>query len=89
MPLKKNNDLTCFGQIIENLSSEIIIFNAETLKVLNANKAARKNLGYSLDELLNMIPTDINPDFDLNEIKQLVAPLKVIKTPLNTIKDIE
>ena len=88
MPLKKNNDLTCFGQIIENLSSEIIIFNAETLKVLNANKAARKNLGYSLDELLNMIPTDINPDSDLDEIKQLVAPLKrgeVDKVVLETV----
>ena len=88
MPLKKNNDLTCFGQIIENLSSEIIIFNAETLKVLNANKAARKNLGYSLDELLNMIPTDINPESDLDEIKQLVAPLKrgeVDKVVLETV----
>jgi len=53
------NGTVGFGQIIENLSSEIFIFDIDTLRVLNVNQAGRENLGYSLAELITMYPTDI------------------------------
>ena len=74
--VSNTNGTLGFGQIIENLSSEIFIFDIDTLRVLNVNQAGRENLGYSLAELITMYPTDINPETKLNEIKSFVAPLK-------------
>lgn len=53
---------TRFGEILEESLNETYIVDAETSKFLQVNKGARNNLGYTMEELQNMTPLDINPE---------------------------
>lgn len=39
------------------------------------NRAARKKLGYTMEDLRKMTPADIKPEFDFETFKQLISPL--------------
>ncbi|MDH5381190.1 MAG: PAS domain S-box protein, partial [Cyclobacteriaceae bacterium] len=43
-------------------------------------EGALQNLGYRMDEMLNMVTVDIKPDFDILKFKELIQPLKDKKT---------
>ncbi|WP_026753078.1 PAS domain-containing sensor histidine kinase [Sediminibacter sp. Hel_I_10] len=47
---------------LESLN-EIYVFDSKTLKFINANHGAQKNIGYGLEELVTMTPLDIKPNF--------------------------
>ncbi len=64
------------GRIIEAAASEIYLFDAETLHFVDANRGARENLGYSLDELYGMTPLDIKPEMTREAFDTLLAPLR-------------
>jgi len=63
------------GRIIENSVNEIFVFDAKSLKFLQVNNGARDNLGYSQDELAEMTPVDIKPDFTEGSLREKFAPL--------------
>ncbi|MCB2225466.1 MAG: PAS domain S-box protein [Desulfarculaceae bacterium] len=63
------------GRILEESQNEIFIFDAESLKFLQVNQGARRNLGYSMEELRGMTPVDIKPEFTQEEFQKLVEPL--------------
>jgi len=65
-----------FGQIIERSINEIYIIDGETLKFTHANRGARQNLGYSMDELRQLTPVDIKPDFTAEKFEELIRPLR-------------
>ena len=52
---EKNHLATIFNESL----NEIYVFDADTLKFTNVNRGALKNIGYSIDELKNMCPTDL------------------------------
>jgi PAS domain S-box-containing protein len=52
---------TELGRIVEGAPTEILVFDAQTLKFLIVNLAARNNLGYSMVELQSMKLTDLSP----------------------------
>ncbi len=64
------------GQIIENSLNEIYIFAADTLKFIQVNKGGRENIGYSLEELQNLTPVDIKPEFTQEFFEETIKPLK-------------
>jgi len=66
---------TLLSKIIENSLNEIYLFNAETLKFEFANQGAINNLGYSIDELKNMTPLDIKPEYNLDFFHSLLQKL--------------
>lgn len=47
------------ASIFDESFNEIYVFDAETLRFLNVNYGALKNIGYSLEELKNMTPLDL------------------------------
>ncbi|MGQ9745665.1 MAG: ATP-binding protein [Dissulfurimicrobium sp.] len=55
--------------------TEIYIFDAKTLRFIFASEGACKNLGYSIDELYNMAPYDINPGFTSETFRTTLKPL--------------
>ncbi|MCB0399844.1 MAG: PAS domain S-box protein [Winogradskyella sp.] len=57
---EKNHLATIFNESL----NEIYVFDAETLKFINANRGALKNIGYSLDELKSMTPVDLKLGMD-------------------------
>jgi PAS domain S-box-containing protein len=67
---------TRLGRIIEDSVNEVYIFNDETLTFILVNRGARRNLGYSMEELSTLTPVDIKPEFTLDEFNGLIQPLR-------------
>jgi PAS domain S-box-containing protein len=57
----KNHLATIFNESL----NEIYVFDAETLKFINVNRGALKNIGYTIEELKSMTPLDLK--LHLNE----------------------
>jgi two-component system, LuxR family, sensor kinase FixL len=65
------------GRIIEDSLNEIYIFDAQSLRFIQVNRGARENLGYSMEELLEMTPIDIKPKFTVDSFLKLILPLSL------------
>lgn len=61
--------------IIDKSFNEIYLFDAETLKFEYINEGAKKNLGYSEEQIKSFTPIDIKPDFTVESFKALIDPL--------------
>ncbi|MEM6433104.1 MAG: PAS domain S-box protein [Cyanobacteria bacterium P01_D01_bin.115] len=74
--------------ILEASLNEILIFDAETLKFSYANHGALSNLGYTFEQMQQMTPVDLKPDFTAAKFAALIAPLregKVDKVDFETV----
>jgi signal transduction histidine kinase len=56
-------------------ATEIYLIDADTLLLVDANQAARQNLGHDLARLATMGPLDLAPDLDLAALRELLASL--------------
>jgi len=65
-----------FGRILENSFSEIYIFNSVSLKFIQVNAGAQKNLGYDMDELVQRTVYDLKQGFTKETFEELLAPLR-------------
>ena len=63
------------GRIVENSPSEIYVFNADTLHLVQINKGALKNSGYSWEESQTMVFFDFSPDLSPHKLSELTADL--------------
>ncbi|MGC1632608.1 MAG: PAS domain S-box protein, partial [Gelidibacter sp.] len=63
-------------KIFDNSLNEIYVFDFNTLKFINVNYGAQKNLGYSLEELRELTPVAIKPNFSLKNFHKLTASLR-------------
>lgn len=66
---------TRLARLLDELASEIYIFDAETLRFSEANTGAQRNIGYSIDELLGLTPLDLKPEFTFESFRAMLAPL--------------
>ena len=64
------------ARILDESSDEIYMLDARTHRFLFANTGAQRNLGYSIEELRALTPTDIEPRFSRDDFIKLVAPLQ-------------
>ncbi len=64
------------GRILEHSSNEIYVADARTMRFILVNDGARRNLGYSMDELAGMSPLDIKPEEARDQIQAQLAPLR-------------
>lgn len=67
---------TRLGRILDASSNEIYVYDAASFRYLQANQSARRNLGYSLDELITMTAFDVKPEFGAESFAKLLAPLR-------------
>ncbi len=71
----REKELSHWARIVEESLNEIFVFDAETFKFTHVNSEARRNIGFEMDELINMTPIDINPEFTRPKLKKLIHPL--------------
>jgi hypothetical protein len=62
--------------ILESSLNEIYIFDARSLRFVQVNEGARRNLGYSMGELCELTPLDLKPEFTIESFEQLLLPLR-------------
>jgi len=62
--------------MLDRSLNEIYVFDEESLRFVYVNEAALHNLGYSLAELQQMTPPDINPEFTRSTFEELLQPLR-------------
>src|SRR5690606_31739044 len=60
------------SNIIQKSLNEIYMFNSDTHRFEYVNEGALRNLGYTLDEMLQMTPQDIIPKYTPSKFKRLV-----------------
>ncbi|MEM7185508.1 MAG: PAS domain-containing sensor histidine kinase [Bacteroidota bacterium] len=68
-------ELRHWATIFDESLNEIYTFDAHSLRFLNVNRGGLQNIGFSLDELRNLTPFDIKPDFTESGFRDLIAPL--------------
>ncbi|MAK68132.1 sensor domain-containing protein [Methylophaga sp.] len=64
-----------FGEILERSLNEIYVFDAQTFKFIQVNHGAKSNLGFSMEELQEMTPIDLNKDYNRVTFEALISPL--------------
>ncbi|MEJ1488307.1 MAG: PAS domain S-box protein [Candidatus Sedimenticola sp. (ex Thyasira tokunagai)] len=67
---------TRLGRIIERSFNEIYVFDTESLKFIEVNHGACANLGYSMEELHNLTPLDLKPEFTQKSFEEHIGPLR-------------
>jgi len=72
---KAKRELEFYKNLFEDSLNEIYIFHPQTLKFIAVNRGARENLGYTEEELKEMTPVDLKPEFTLQSFKELLVPL--------------
>ncbi len=74
---KKNEKvITRLGRIVEDSMNEVFVFDVKTLRFLQANYGARKNLGYTMEDLSKLSAFDIKPEFTQEQFEELIEPLR-------------
>lgn len=63
------------GRVLDNSFNEIFVFDAVTYRFTQVNQGALNNMGYTLEEMLQMTPWDIKPGFGEEEFHALMEPL--------------
>ena len=58
--------------IFDESLNEIYVFDAKSLKFINVNYGAQKNIGYTLDALKTMTPLDIKPNDNEIEFRKTI-----------------
>ena len=67
---------THLGSMIERSSNEFYVIDGATLKFRYVNQRARNNLGYSLDEMLEMSLLDVKINMTPETLEQLLKRLR-------------
>ncbi len=61
--------------ILEESLNEIYVFDSHSLKFEYVNSGALRNLGYTHDEMINLTPLDIKPEYSAQEFNSLLQQL--------------
>ncbi len=68
--------LSRLGRILDASSNEIYVFDAQTLRLIQVNQGAQRNLGYTVEELKTLTPLDLKPQLTRDSFEALLAPLR-------------
>ena len=70
------DDLNRFKQSLGEISENIFMFDPDTLRFFYVNKSAIDDTGYTEEELMQMTPVDIKPEFTEKTFRQLLSTLE-------------
>ena len=71
--------ISSYEHILEHSLNEIYIFDANTLKFIRVNQGARNNLQYSDEEILELTPIDLKPEYTPERFNNLIDPLRKLE----------
>ncbi len=74
--LRQDNASMRLGRLLDDAAEEIYIFDAHSLYLSEANRQAREQLGYSLEQLQRMTPLHLMPDLDHRQFEHDLNALR-------------
>jgi PAS domain S-box-containing protein len=74
--LRTEQQNSALGRILEWSANEIYVFDAETRLFVMVNKGARDNVGYTMEELSQLTPTDLRPRESAVPFEELLRSLR-------------
>ena len=69
------SEMRNFRSTVDLTHDGVFMFDPETLRYFYANQGATDLTGYSRDELLEMTPLDLKPEFDERRLRLFLEPL--------------
>lgn len=72
---KASSEAEQLGLIIEGVQQEVYLISVKDGRIISANKSARNNLQYSLEEMRALNPLDLNVGHNPMEIAERIAPI--------------
>jgi PAS domain S-box-containing protein len=73
---RSSNRLALVSRLLARSLNEIYIFDSKTLRFIEVNQGASKNLGYSMHELECMTPPDLATEYTHEAYQALLNPLR-------------
>lgn len=64
------------AQIVEDSVNEIYVADADTFRIINANRSAREHLGYSVEESQKLMPWEFVEGLTQQNLEELIGPLR-------------
>jgi PAS domain S-box-containing protein len=74
--MSQSQDLANLGAILEESLQEIFIIDAASLAILQANKGARRNLGYAQHEVEKLHLLEVTPQFTEQQLRKILEPIE-------------
>ncbi|MCF6295630.1 MAG: sigma 54-interacting transcriptional regulator [Flavobacteriaceae bacterium] len=65
-----------YKNLVTDSFNEIYTFDAVSYKFIFLNTSALNNLGYTMEEMIELTPINIKPDHDINSFEKLILPLR-------------
>ncbi len=78
--IKAENVATRLGRVLDNAAHEIFIFSVDGYRIMQANRGARRHLGYSTEEMLQLRPLSFMPELSEEKFSALLKPLLTSET---------
>jgi len=75
MRIMQQQELNYLKITLDKTLDCVFMFEPETLKFFYVNEGAIKQVGYSAEELLQMRPYDIKPDYNEAQFRKMLKPL--------------
>ncbi|MDH4221093.1 MAG: PAS domain S-box protein, partial [Candidatus Aminicenantes bacterium] len=72
---RDEQELKQFKISLDQTMDCVFMFNSDSLKFEYCNQGAILQVGYTQEELLQMTPVDIKPEFDESQFKETIKPL--------------
>lgn len=73
---RRGRRLAWFGRLVDEVSDEIFVADAETWKYLHVNQTGLDHSGYTLDELRLRTPVDVTPSLTAELFRDFVTRLE-------------
>lgn len=74
----RDETMSCLNEFkttLDHLRDAIFMFPSDTLQFSYINHGAIEQTGYTSDELLNLTPLDLKPEFQEAQFREMLAPL--------------
>ncbi|MEP3302706.1 MAG: PAS-domain containing protein, partial [Roseibium sp.] len=73
--MRAKSEAERLGFILDGVAQEVYLVNPKNRSIIYANKSARDNLQYSMDELRSLDARRLNADFSPDELSERLKPL--------------
>ncbi len=74
---RRNTLVGRLGRILEQSRDEVHVFDSRTLRLVQVNRSAVANTGYSMVELAEMTPLDLLSEVNARAFEAIVEPLRI------------